>query len=86
MLPNTAIDINGFCNVLLQLKNQRSGSKSVCGFSIILLLKGIFRCFKAKESILFLNKSINFYKNKTESKMENPTHIFREINLVLQLM
>ena len=28
-------------NFLLQLKNQRSGSKSVCGFSIILILRGI---------------------------------------------
>ena len=26
---------------LLQLKNQRSRSKTVCGFSIILILKGI---------------------------------------------
>ena len=27
--------------ISLQLKNQRSGSKTVCGFSIILILKGI---------------------------------------------
>ena len=34
-----------------------------------------------------LNKNINFSKNKTESKMENPTHTFREVmNLVLQLI
>ena len=26
---------------LLQLKNKRSGSKTVCGFSIIFILKGI---------------------------------------------
>ena len=32
-----------------------------------------------------LSKNINF-KNKTESKMENPTHSFRETNLVLQLI
>ena len=30
-----------FQNLLLELKNQRSGSKTVCGFSIILILKGI---------------------------------------------
>ena len=30
------------------------------------------------------NKNINFNKNETESKMENPTHIFRETNLVLK--
>ena len=34
-------DIIEFSNFLLQLKNQRSGSKTVCGFSIILILKGI---------------------------------------------
>ena len=31
-----------------------------------------------------LNKNINFDKNETEQKMENPTHSFRETNLVLQ--
>ena len=33
-----------------------------------------------------LNKIINFDKNETEPKMENPTHTFREMNLVLQLI
>ena len=33
----TRADIIEFRNVLLQLKNQRSGSKSMCGFSIILI-------------------------------------------------
>ena len=33
-------DIIEFQNFLLQLKNQTSGSKIVCGFSIILVLKG----------------------------------------------
>ena len=30
-----------------------------------------------------LNKNINFGKNETESKMENPKYCFRDINLVL---
>ena len=34
-------DIIEFCNFLLQLKNQSSGSKTVCTFSIIFILKGI---------------------------------------------
>ena len=34
-------DIIEFYNFLLQLKNQRSGSKTVCGFSIILNLKEV---------------------------------------------
>ena len=36
-------------------------------------------------SILF-NKNMNFNKNEMESKIENPTHSFRETNLVLQLI
>ena len=31
-----------------------------------------------------LNKSVNFNKNETESRLENPTYSFRETNLVLQ--
>ena len=31
-------------------------------------------------------KYINFNKSETESKMENPPHTFREMNLVLQLV
>ena len=37
----THADIIEFQSCLLQLKNQKSGSKTVCGFSIILTLKGI---------------------------------------------
>ena len=37
----THTDIIEFQNFFLQLNNQRSGSKSVSGFSIILILKGI---------------------------------------------
>ena len=37
----THADIIEFQNFLLQFKNQRSESKNVCGFSIILILKGI---------------------------------------------
>ena len=37
----THADIIEFSNFLLQLKNQRPGSKTVCGFSIIFILKGI---------------------------------------------
>ena len=31
-------------------------------------------------------KTLNFNKNGTESKMENPTRGFREMNLVLRLI
>ena len=50
------------------------------GFSIILILKkNMTFC-----PCLLLNKNINFNKNEMQSKMENPTHNFRETNLVLQ--
>ena len=35
---------------------------------------------------ILLNKNLIFNKNETESKMENPTHSFKEANLVLQLI
>ena len=41
---------------------------------------------KSKSPYILLNKNINFNKNETESKMENPKHSFRETNLVLQLI
>ena len=53
----------------------------MCCFSIILLLEGIMT-FKVKESMYFVKESINFNKNETELKMENPTHSLRETNLV----
>ena len=37
----THVDIIELKKFLLQLKNQRTGSKTVCDFSIILILKGI---------------------------------------------
>ena len=77
----THADIIEFSNFLLQLKNQRFGSKTVCGFSITLVLKGIMTFLSP---CIMLNKNINFNKNEMESKMENPTHNFREANLVLQ--
>ena len=41
---------------------------------------------KSKSPYILLNKNINFNKNETESKMENPTHRFRETNLAPQLI
>ena len=43
-----------------------------------------FKVLKSKSPCILLNKNINFTKNQMESKMENPTHSFRETNLVLQ--
>ena len=41
---------------------------------------------KSKNPCILLNKNTNFNKNEAELKMENLTHSFREINLVLQLI
>ena len=54
----------------------------MCGFSIILILNKVF---KPKNPCILLNKNVNYNKNETESKMENPAHSFRETNHVLQL-
>ena len=39
-----------------------------------------------KSPCILLNKNIDFNKNKTELNMENPTHRFKDTNLVLQLI
>ena len=41
---------------------------------------------KWKSLCFTLNKYINFNKNEMESRMENPIHTFREMNIVLQLI
>ena len=55
----------------------------------------LFYCFnfernydvlKSKSPCILLNKNINFNKNDTELKLENPTHSFRKNDLVLQLI
>ena len=55
----------------------------MCGFSIILILKGIM---DVKESMHFVEQKYKLNRNKTEWKMENPTHSFKETNLGLQLI
>ena len=42
--------------------------------------------FKIKKSVLLLNNNLNFNKNETKSKMENPPHTVREMNLELHLL
>ena len=63
----------------MQLKNQRSRSNTVCDF------ERNYDVLKSKSPRILLSKNINFNKNETESKAENPTHSFRDMNLVFQL-
>ena len=58
----------------------------MCGSSIFFNFEKNYDDLKSKSPCILLNKNINFNKNETESKMENPTHSFRETNLVLQLI
>ena len=45
-----------------------------------------YEILNSKSPCTLLNKIMNFNKNGTDSKMENPKHSFRETNLVLQLI
>ena len=56
------------------------------GFFIVLTLKKNYDVLKSKTPCIFLNKNINFNKNERKLKMEKPTQIFIETNLVLQLI
>ena len=58
----------------------------MCGFSIIFDSGRNYVALKSKCPRILLKKNINFNKNETESKTENPLHNFRESNLVLQLI
>ena len=72
-----------YCN----LKVRGLGAKLWMAFLLFLLRKELWG-FEVKDSIpcFLLNKNINFSKNETEWKLENPTHSFRGINHVLQLV
>ena len=60
---------------LLQLKSQWSLSKCLCYFCIQFSKELL--CFKVREFMLFFNKTVNFNKNETKLKVENPTCSFR---------
>ena len=74
-----------FENFLLQLKNQWSGSKTVCDFSIILYFKGIMT-FESQRVHAFCGTKLQTLINLVELKMENPTHSFRDTNYALKLI
>ena len=61
--------------------------QNMCGFSIYYFnFERNYDVLKSKSPCIFLRKNVNFNKNETKSKMENPTNRFRETNLVLQLI
>ena len=76
--------------VLLQVSFWRAPTHAdINQFSIFFFVsisQGIITFYSQRVYAFMLNKNINFNKNETESKMENPTHSFREIPLALQLV
>ena len=67
---------------MLQLKYQRSGSKTVCSFSIILILKGVVTFWSQRAHAFSWTKTQTLIKTKQNRKWKNPTHSFRKTNLV----
>ena len=49
---------------LVALKSQRSGTKTVGGFSIILIFERKYDALKSKSPCILLNKNTNFNKNE----------------------
>ena len=77
----THADIIEFSNFLLQLWEQN------CVWLFYYFnFERNYDVLKSKSSWILLSKNINFNKNGTESKMENPAYSFRETNLVVQLI
>ena len=83
-LKQVSLNFTTFC---CNSKIRGLGAK-LCGFSIIYYFHfgRTYDVLESKSSCILLNKNINFNKNETKSKMENPTHSFKETNLVLQLI
>ena len=79
-LPHISLNSQTSC---CNIKIRGPGAKLYVASVLFLLWKELWR-FKLKESMLFVEKNRNFNENKTELKIENLTHSFREMILVLQ--
>ena len=69
---------------LLPLKKSEVWAQNCVWFFCYFNFESNYDVLKTKSLCILLNKNINFNKSKTESKMETPTHSFRETNLGLQ--
>ena len=76
-LTQMSLNFSG-CN----LKSRGLGAK-LCVALLLFHFERNYDVLKWKSPCFSLNKNINFDKDETESKMENPTHSFREMKLVL---
>ena len=75
-----------FQSTCCNLKIRDLRAKLCVQFSYYFNFEEKYDVLKGKSPYILLNKNKNFKKNKTESKMENPTYSFRKTNLVLQLI
>ena len=64
LVAPTQADITEFSNFLFQLKNRRSGSKTVYGFTIILISRGIMTFWSQRGYPFLLNR-------KKRNRIEN---------------
>ena len=69
----------------MQLKNQTSERKIEWLFNYFNVERN-YCVLKSRNLWFSLNKNIKFDKNEKDSKMENPTHGFRDTNPILQLI
>ena len=67
------------------LKIRDLGAKLWVAFPFFLFVRN-YEVLKSKSLCILLNKNINFNKNEKHSKMEHPTHNFRETSIVRQLI
>ena len=69
----------------MQLKNQTSERKIEWLFNYFNVERN-YCVLKSRNLWSSLNKNIKFDKSEKDSKMENPTHGFRDTNPILQLI
>ena len=81
-LQLTQMSLN-FKTSCCNLKIRRLGAKLRVAF-LLFNFERSYDVLKSKRPCILLNKNINFNKNETESKMQNPTYSFRDTNIVLQ--
>ena len=81
-LQLTQMSLN-FKTSCCNLKIRRLGAKLRVAF-LLFNFERSYDVLKSKRPCILLNKNINFNKNETESKMQNPTYGFRDTNIVLQ--
>ena len=88
-LQLTQISLNfkiSYCNLKIRDLGAKLWEQSCVWLFYFFNFERNYDVLNSKSAYILLNKNVNFNKNEMESKMKNPTHNFRETNLVLQLI